>query len=237
MTISFFRWLDSVAVDIRYGVRSLVRAPAFFFAVVATIGPGLGLNTALFTIFDAYFLRPLAIHDPYSLYEIVWMNGGRHNHVFSMAEMEAVSRQKQIFSGVLATQLFQTTVDSNPLLGQLVSGNYFTTLGVGVEKGRPLLPGDAGGSVVVLGYDAWKRRFAADPQILGRKIYLQGYPVEVVGVAKPGFTGLGNLTLEFWAPLELAPLILGDRNDTALSVTGRLQSGVSYQQASAAMDV
>jgi hypothetical protein len=63
VTIPFFRWLDSVLVDVRYGVRSVVRVPAFFFAVVATIGPGLGLNTALLTIFDAYFLRPLAIRE------------------------------------------------------------------------------------------------------------------------------------------------------------------------------
>ncbi len=241
MTIPFFRWLDSVLVDVRYGVRNVVRVPAFFFAVVATIGPGLGLNAALFTIFDAYFLRPVAIRDPQSVYGIFWKtvrtNAGWRQHGVSLSDMKALSRQKQVFADVLATRRFQTTVDSNPMVGQLVSANYFTMLGVGVEMGRPLSEADAGSSVVVLGYDAWKARFGGDPQILGRKIYLQGYPAEVVGVAKPGFTGLGSVSWQFWAPLELGPLISGGRIDEGLSVVGRLQPGVSYQQASAAMDV
>lgn len=91
---------------------------------------------------------------------------------------------------------------------------------------------------MVLGYDAWQSRFAADPGILGRKLYLRGYPVEVIGVAKPGFTGLGSLPTEFWAPLKLAPLVAAGRQDASfVAVTGRLSSAVSFEQASAALDI
>ena len=237
-----FGWLYSVAADIQYGVRRLIRPPGFFITVVATIGLGLGLNTTLFTLFDAYVLRPLSIHDPGSIYEFTWRTKAGFGHVFTMPEAEAISRQKRIFADVLVTQQFLTRVGGNQLFGQLVSGNYFTMLGLGVEKGRPLLPQDAvfgaSGAVVVLGYDAWRNRFGADPRILGRKLYLRGYPVEVIGVAKPGFTGLGSLPTEFWAPLTLAPLVAGGRQDSAfVAVTGRLSAEQTIKQTSAALEM
>lgn len=236
------RWLDSVVADVRYGFRGLARTPAFFFTVVATIGLGLGLNTTLFTLFDAYVLRALSVPDPYSLYEFTWTNQAGNGHIFTWPEVESLRQQKRIFTDVLAAQRLLTLVEGNQLFGQLVSGNYFSMLGLGVAKGRPLLPEDnaipGAGAVVVLGYEAWRDRFGADPGILGRKLYLRGHPVEVVGVAKPGFTGLGSIPAEFWVPLTLAPVIAGGRQDALfLTVTGRLEHGVSVKQAKAALGV
>ena len=236
------RWLDSLVADVHFGLRGLARTPAFFLTVVATIGLGLGLNTTLFSVFDAYVLRTLSIPDPYGLYEFTWTTHSGSGHIFTLPEAESLRQQKLVFSDVLVAQRLLTLVDGNQLFGQLVSGNYFAMLGVGMAKGRPLLPEDSaipgGGAVVVLGYDAWHNRFGADPRILGRKVYLRGQPVEVVGVAKPGFTGLGSLPAEFWVPLTLAPAIAGGRQDALfLTVTGRLSPGVSVKQARAALEV
>ena len=235
-------WMDSVGADLRYGFRSLLRTPVFSLTVVATIGLGLGLNTTLFTLFDAYVLRPLAIPDPYSLYRFTWTNRAGNEHVFSWPEAQALRGQKQIFTDVLAAQQLLTRVEANQLFGQLVSGNYFTMLGIGVELGRPLLPEDTAtpqsGAVMVLGYDTWRSRFGGDPKILGRKLYLRGQPVEVVGIAKPGFTGLGSIPTEFWVPLTLAPLVAGGPQDAVfLTVTGRLKPGVSVGQAGVALKI
>ncbi len=236
------RWFDSVVADVHYGFRGLARTPVFFLTVVITIGLGLGLNTTLFTLFDAYVLRPLSVPNPYSLYEFTWTNRAGNGHVFNWPEAESLRRQKLVFTDVLTAQRLLTRVDGNQLFGQLVSGNYFTMLGLGVDKGRPLLPGDAAtpssGAVMVLGYDAWRGKFGADPGILGRKVYLRGHAVEVVGIARPGFTGLGSIPAEFWVPLTLAPLVAPGRQDALfLTVTGRLKPGVSVQQAGAALGV
>ncbi|HLJ15349.1 MAG TPA: ADOP family duplicated permease [Bryobacteraceae bacterium] len=236
------RWLDSVAADVRYGFRSFARTPAFFFTVVATIGLGLGLNTALFTVFDAYVLRARSLPDPYSLYEFTWTTRSGQGHVFNRHEVDSLRRQSRVFSDVLVAQRLLTRMKGSQTFGELVSGNYFTMLGAGVERGRPLLPEDAAiegnGTVIVLAYDTWRAKFAADPAILGRKVYLRGQPVEVVGIAKRGFTGLGSIPVEFWVPLTLAPLIAGGRQDALfLTVTGRLKPGVPVEQAAAALGV
>src|SRR4051812_28735461 len=161
-----FGWLDSWRQDIRYALRGLRKSPGFTLAVIGAIGLGIGLNTTMFTVFNAYVLRPYAVRDPYALYSFTWYAKNGQGHIFTWPEYLSAREQRDIFSDVMATDNLAADVAGRTMFGQLVSDNYFQSLGVGMELGRPLLPGD--GAVMVLGYEAWRNKFGADPAILGR---------------------------------------------------------------------
>src|SRR5579883_2456602 len=202
-----FAWLESWKQDIGYAVRGLRKSPGFALGVVAAIGLGIGLNTTLFTVFNAYALRPYAIRDPYSLYRFSWYAKTGNSHNFTKAQFESVRGRNTGLSEVLASMGTLLQVEGRELTGQLVSGNYFSMLGVGMALGRPLLPEDDG-AVLVLGYDAWRNKFGGDPGIVGRKVHLRGQAFEVVGVVNPAFGGLEDMPEGFWVPLSAAPAIL-----------------------------
>lgn len=122
--------------------------------------------------------------------------------------------------------------------GELVSGNYFRMLGVGAALGRTLAPEDSSAPgrepVVVLSYNAWQSLFGADPEILGRRVLLRGYPLEVIGVAQEGFDGLAEMPRDFWAPLSMSAQLDPDR-DVQSRFFGRLKHGLNVSQAQAAI--
>lgn len=140
--------------DIRYALRTLRGAPAFAITVVLTLGIGLGLNTTLFTLFNAYVLHPFAVRDPYSLYRLGWKTKTSNRAGFTSDQYNELRSDVPVFSDSLACSPFLARVASRNLQGMAVSGNYFTMLGVGASFGRPLLPQDAttpgAGAVVFL---------------------------------------------------------------------------------------
>lgn len=167
--------------DVRYALRNFRRGPGFVFTVAATIALGLGLNTALFTLFNGYVFRPLAIHDPDSLYSFTWTNRQGQGHTFSWREFQEFEKSNPAFAAVAATEYLYSRLQGGPFHGQLVTGNYFPMLGVGAALGRTLLPQDAAvpgrDPVIVLSYSAWRRVFAGRPDIIGAKIIIRGYPI------------------------------------------------------------
>ncbi|MBV9036528.1 MAG: hypothetical protein JO182_18715, partial [Acidobacteriaceae bacterium] len=116
-------------------LRSFRRSPGFVLTVAGTIALGLGLNTALFTAFNAYVLRPLSIHDPYSLYRFTWTNRAGQEHAFSWPEYQDLEKSHHAFSEVAAVESLYTRLDGRPVQGQFVTGNYFQMLGVGAAVG------------------------------------------------------------------------------------------------------
>jgi hypothetical protein len=138
-----FGWLDSVMQDVRHAVRGFRKSPGFAMAVVGTIGAGLGLNSTAFTVVNAYALRPIAVHDPWALYGFTWYAQNGQGHRFTWAQYQDAASRKSPFSELIATDNLMADVEGRTLFGQLVSGNYFTMVGVGVVQGRPLLPRDA----------------------------------------------------------------------------------------------
>src|SRR5579863_649783 len=134
-------WIDTILQDVRYALRGFRRTPAFALTVVATIALGLGLNTTLFTIFNAYVLRPIAVRDPYSLYQFTWMNRNGENDRFSWREFQDLQNQNPAFSEVLGfDHLGFARVEGHTMFGELVTGNYFRMLGVNAVLGRTLIP-------------------------------------------------------------------------------------------------
>ena len=239
------RIIETIGQDILYALRGFRRSPTFGLTVVSTIALGLGLNTTLFTILNAYFFRTVSVHAPHSLYEFLWTDraGGRHR--FTWPEYREFLKENAAFSDALAYRSVFTRVDGRNILGHLVSGDYFRMLGVGAALGRTLLPADSSApgreSVIVLGYSTWHGQFASDPSIVGKKVWLRGYPFEVVGVARPGFTGLGDTPIDFWPPLTMnarfydGPDLFGPEHPRMLFIVGRLKPGFSVREAQTAL--
>jgi predicted permease len=234
---------ESTLQDVRYALRSFRRSPGFVLTVSGTIALGLGLNLALFTLFNAYVLRPISIRDPYSLYGFTWTDRQGNGHAFSWDEFQQFEKTNPAFSEVAAVQYVYTRVDGHVFQGQLVTGTYFQMLGVGSELGRPLLPEDTGApgreAVIVLSYDAWQSMFGGRPDIVGAKIMVRGFPMEVVGVARKGFQDISEVPRDFWAPVTMAgrlqdgPDLFGPDHPERLDIVGRLRSGQSVSGAEA----
>src|ERR1700683_5216169 len=197
--------------DIRYALRGFRRSPMFVLTVVGTISIGLGLNAALFTLFDNFVLRPLPVRDPYTLYAFSWTDRAGRAHAFSWREFENFSQNNPVFSEVAAIHGSFARSEGRPLLGALVTGNFFRMLGGVAALGRTLIPEDSSAPgrepVIVLSYAAWQNKFGGDPNIIGKKLLLRGYPLQVIGVTQEGFRGLDPAPLDYWAPLTMAPLL------------------------------
>jgi predicted permease len=264
------RGLEQLSHDLRFGARSLRGHPGFTLLVVATMGLGLAASAVIFRMADAVLLRPLPVRDPTRLVLLSSQDGpvGRGPHpagplkVFShplyrqlLADNQAADRR---FEDLAAEQSGTTRsaverpgeagqAEQNAS-GRCVTANYFSVLGVAALRGRTLLPGDASAAganpVLVLSHHYWRRRFGADPGLLGAPLMVNGRSYRVVGITPPGFVGsnVGQPT-DFWVPLTMqAELMLSDSrlespSDWWLLVTGRLASGVSPGAAEARVNV
>ena len=214
--------------DIIYALRGFRRSPGVIFTVVVTIGLALGLNTTMFTIFNAYVLRPFDVRDPYSIYTLSWATkNGKRNPSF--AEFEQVGAKSSAIEAAFVTENALATVEGQTFIGQRVSRNYFETLGVTAAIGRVTRERDR--PEMVLSYGAWKVKFNSDPQILGRSLAVAGAIYTVVGVGRAGFEGLAPAPMDFWIPLS---------NDHPATLNGalvRLKRDISVREAQAELTV
>lgn len=232
--------IEAIWQDLRYGWRGLLHAPGFVLTVTVTIALGLGVNTALFTLFDAECLRPISVRDPHSLYEMFWIDRSGNFNDFSWPEYREFLAQNPAFSEAAAYGRVEARLAGRHLSGVLVTDDYFRMLGVRPALGRTLLPGDASTSaaaVVVLAHTTWQNQFGGASDIVGRTILLRDHPFEVAGVAPPEFTGLGKRPPDFWAPITLASLfdansdLFGPSRPRVLGIVARLKSGFTIRQA------
>ena len=237
-------WLEELGQDVRFALRGFRRSPAFVATVVLTIALGLGLNTSVFTIFDAYVLRPLAIRDAGSLYEVFFQDRRGSGKRLSWRQYQDL-RSLSISSEGFAYRNAFARAERRPMFGDVVTGDAFRVLGAVPALGRTLLPEDAtppnGESVLVLSYDAWQGKFGGDSGVVGRKVVVHGIPLTVVGVAAQRFTGIGTVPPDFWAPvtllsrLEGSEDLFGAKQPEVLRAVLRLKPGVDERQARAAL--
>ena len=228
-----FTWLDSWKQDIRYALRGLRRSPGFTLAVVGAIGLGIGLNTTLFTVVNAYAFRPYMVRDPYQLYSFTWIAKNGNGHFFSWDDYESARAERRVFSGVIAYDNFGGELSGRLMFAQLVTENYFDFIGTGMELGRPLVAGDRGAAV--MGYEAWQKKFGGDPGVVGRKLYLRGQPLEIVGVVSRRFSGIEGVPIGLWIPMSLRSALKDGAGNTGLRLIGRLQPGLTEDTARAAL--
>ena len=189
--------------DLRLAVRGLLRSPLFATVAILSLALGIGANTAIFTLIDQILLRRLPIAHPEQL--VMLYQQGSHNgsnmgsRMHSYPMYQEFQKRAEPFSEVLCRRLVPTSVaidnQTERLDAEMVSGNYFSLLGVKAAVGRVFNSQDddqvyQGHPSVVLGYDYWVRRFARDPSVVGKKILVNNYPMTIVGVSADGFAGI-----------------------------------------------
>ena len=240
-------WIETLFHDVRYAARCFTRAPLFSATVILTIGLALGLNTMVFTVFNAYVLAPFSVQDPYSLYSVWWDTKATTGRGFSWNEFQQIGKASPAFSGAIAVRRVSVRANGDTLTGQLVSGNYFAMLSVPPLLGRTIVDSDAGSpgsnAVIVLSHEAWAAKFGSDPAIIGRMISIRGHDFEVIGVARRGFSGIANAPTDFWAPITMyAQLVdgadlFGADSPHPLEVTVRVKPNFTLDQGRAAFMV
>jgi putative ABC transport system permease protein len=238
--------MGSLVQNIRIGIRSLRRTPGFTVTAILTLALGIGLATAVFTVADAFLLRPLPVRDQGRLV-VLWgatSDGRFDNFPLLLADArDFATRVRSLdrveFFGYGGALLVPIRDGSSVFRVRraLVSGGYFRLLGVRPLLGRALLPEDdvvGAAPVVVLSHGAWRRYFRGDPQVVGRRIVIHatGVAHSIVGVMPVGLDYPQGT--DFWAPVIPNSGPLGDyRVYAELNVLGRLRSGASAAEARA----
>jgi putative ABC transport system permease protein len=249
-------WLDTALRDLSYSFRALARTPGFTAIAILTLALGIGANTAIFTLLDQVLLRLLPVKNPQELV-LLTMRGHHYGNnwggnAISHPMFRDFRAHNEVFSDMFCRFPIAASLSfggqSERVAVELVSGTYFSTLGVSPARGRLFTPDDdrvpSGHPLLVLSYDFWKTRFAGDPAIVGKDLTLNNYKMTVVGVAQQGFDGveLGQSPKIFIPIMMQAQIIVGNPNDMLkdrrsrwVNAFGRLKHGVSQQQAKVAL--
>ncbi len=243
--------------DIWVALRQFYKAPGFAITVVLTMALGIGANTAIFTLVHAVLMKSLPVADPKTLFRVgdkddCCVNGGFINDngdfdLFSYELYKHLQETTPEFQQLAAMQSGGETVsarrESEPAKSehaQYVSGNFFTTFGIGPFAGRVLTDADdtpGAAPAVVMSYQAWQSDYGSDPSVVGSTFYLQGKPMTIVGIAPPGFFGdrIRSSPPAVWIPLSVEPLVEGKTSilhvpeSNWLYALGRLKPGVNTE--------
>jgi predicted permease len=277
-------FIENLIQDVRYGLRMLAKSPGFTAVIVLSLALGIGANTAIFSLIDAVMLKMLPVEKPEQLVLLSWasqsqpgtmpwflhsLSGGFDQDKsgrltstsFPYAVFDDIRARNQALSGVLAladADRLNMGVGGQAGLaqGQLVSGSFFSTLGVPAAIGRTITPADDtadASPVATVSYSYWVRRFGRDPLAVGKAITVNGVPFTLVGVTVPEFFGVQpGASIDVWIPLRTQPQIdpgwatyatpgevsrFTGRDDWWVLIMGRLRPGATEQQARAALDV
>ena len=246
--------MDTFAGSIRYALRQFRFSPVFTVAAVLTLALGIGGTTAIFTLIHAVMLRSLPVADPSTLYRIgdgedCCVEGGPQDRwgMYSFPLFERLRANTPEFEQLTAFQaggarmsVRRQGVDiaARPLRSEYVTGNYFSTFGVGAFGGRVFTPDDdtpSAAPVVVISHHVWQTVYGSDAAVIGSTFIIEGHPFTVVGVTPPGFFGetLRGNPPDLWIPLQQEPVITGGNGllrqpvSAWLRAIGRLKPGAS----------
>ncbi|HZI61652.1 MAG TPA: ABC transporter permease [Pyrinomonadaceae bacterium] len=259
--------MENLFKDIRYGFRGLLKRKAFAAVAVLTLALGIGANTAIFTLVNAVLLKKLPVSNPQELVLFSDMTGegtsvedtprsGKWSR-FSYASYKYFRDHNDSFqdiaalrSGVTRLSVRQTDAQANAAArssGQLVSGNYFSLLGVQAMRGRVLTPEDdkpGAEPAAVINHRYWEKELNSDPSVVGKRFIINGTSFTIVGVTSPEFFGERvRRPPDFWLPLALQPQVelrnsfLDNTQVYWLMVMGRLKPGVTMAQAQGSVNV
>ncbi len=246
-----FGTLDRFSQDVRFAIRMLRKSPVFTAVAVLSLTLGIGANTAIFSVINAVILRSLPVPHPEQLVALNhadFQNSAMRS--FPYLFYRELRDHNDIFSGILCQTGMSPSLSVNGnaerVSGELVSANYFDVLGLRPHAGRLFRAEDetAGGAnrVIVLSYSFWRRRFAGDLSIIGKAVDLNTTPMTVIGIGPPEFDSLTTgFNPDVRVPITMQPQMylsgsmLASRDDWWLHLVGRLKSGVTREEAEAAL--
>jgi putative ABC transport system permease protein len=240
------RWLEDLAVDVRFALRMLRKNPGFTAVAVLTLAFGIGANTAIFSAVNPILVKALPYPQP-SRIMMIWdiFNGARSEVTFHT--YREIAERNRSFDALAIFEGWQPTLagiaEPERLDGLSVSAGYFGALGVRPALGRDFEPSDNayhGPKVTILSYGLWERRFGGDRAILGRQIVLDCDAYSVIGVMPRSFENVLASTAEIWSPAQYNSSHIADVNTGEwghhLRMVGRLRAGVSREQAKSDLD-
>lgn len=280
-------YIENLIQDVRYGLRMLAKSPGFTAVIVLSLALGIGANTAIFSLIDAVLLKALPVQNPQELALLNWSSHGWANGIignvagdmdqdkagrmtspsFTYALYEEIRTHGDVFSSMLALAGNGSDVNlgyqgtPGRADGELVSGTFFSTLGVGPIIGRVITPEDdrfGASPAAVISYAYWERRFGRDTGVVGRRITVNAVPFTIVGVCPPEFYGVQpGRAVDVWLPLHTQPLVepswsrqgwngsgappvnalFATSGDWWVVIMGRLKPGVTFQHARPELEV
>jgi len=257
-------WVEQTVQDVRHACRTLAHSPGFTLVAIATLALGVGVNTTLFSAYNAIALKPLPVEDANRVVRLERMlqsrSIGENQYAFSYPEYVNLRDHQNVFQSVVAASWpvrvlaaasndgAGAALEFKPAHAQLVSGNYFGALGINAELGRVLGPRDDGapgaGPVVVLSHAYWRRVNSGDPHVLGKVMRIGHTAFTVIGVTPSGFTGtsLNPQVPDFWAPISMQRQLVPGQDwlhlptDFELQILAHLDPGVAVKQAQGETD-
>lgn len=245
------RWLDDLARDLVFAMRAFRRNPVFAATAVLSVALGIGSATAIYAVAYSILWRPMPVRQPDRLVALYQTgpNGLDDFRYFSYPELLDYSRQLSALTDLAgSTGVPLRITDGNRaelVWGQVVTDNFFSALQLEMAAGRGFRPGEEA-SVAVLSYRLWQRRFNGDPEVIGRRIAVNGHVLTIVGVTARGFTStqLFNYAPDISIPVRLQRIVLPgqgdwmrDRKVRWINARGRLQPGVSMREAETELKV
>jgi predicted permease len=239
------QWLASIAQDLRFGARILVKSPGFSFTAIVVLALGIGVSTLAFSLYNLIALQTIPVRDAATLVSIQRRSPENNAPGIPYASIAYYRDNARSLSGVMATMSVAPMVlnqEEQRINSSFVSSNYFTELGAFAAAGRLFDPARESSSgaapVAVLSYRFWQREFDSDPSIIGRTIYLAGKPVNVTGVTSQAFANLGTEDPDVWLPLlqhayffEGSKALDAPQFDGNILMWGHLAPGVSSSRA------
>ncbi len=244
--------MGNLVRDLKFGARMFRKNPGFTFAAVAVLALGIGANTAIFSLVNAFLLKPLVIHNPSELVGLYSRDVHKPDYrAFSYPDYAEMRENSPVFSSLLAHNLAMVGLSEGDatrrVFADIVSANYFTTFGVPLFQGRAFtLEEERPASaipVAIVSYSYWKKG-GADPQLIGKTLRINGRVYTVVGITAEGFTGTtAMISSELYLPLGVYELAMNDfeghgrplaaRDNHSLILVGRMKPGVSQKSADA----
>ncbi len=249
--------MGNLGQDLRYAARTFRKSPVFVAVAVLSLALGIGANTAIFTLVDQLLLRLLPVQAPQQLV-LLWgrgphygANNGRYKISYPM--YQDFRDHNQVFSGMFCRWETSLSVSAEGKTervdGELVSGTYFPVLGVGAALGRVLTPDDdkvpGGHPIAVIGFRYWMSRFGGRPDVIGKKLLVDGYPLTIIGVSQAGFDGTDpgsspQIRIPIMMEAQVSPQFaefysMKTRRGRWVNAFGRMKPGVTMTQAKAAL--
>lgn len=246
--------METLRQDVSYALRQMRQSPVFTLTAMLTLALGIGATTAIFSLIQTVMLKSLPVVDPSSLYRIgegqdccvegsPQENWGMFSYPFYLRTQQAAPEFAELAAFQAGGSEFSVRRGaservSKPLRGEFITGNYFSTFGIGPFAGRTIVPSDdqlSATPVAMLSYRAWQQQYGADAKMVGSTLIVDSHPVTIIGITPPGFFGetLRSDPPELWLPLQQEPVFRGPANSLLhrfpawLRVIGRLKPGAS----------
>jgi putative ABC transport system permease protein len=248
--------MNSLMQDLRFSLRQIRRSPGFMVTAVLTLALGVGANTAIFSLLNQALLRSLPVHAPEQLVILsatgkAWDghtsdNGAGSERSFSYPMYRDLRDRGMAFDGLIATAPANVGIArngaSNLANAEIVSGNYFSVLGVSTAEGRLLAPTDdttpGSNPVAVLSFNYWKMHLGADAKAVGQTISINGHPFQIIGVSAPAFqSAVWGQVPDVFVPMSMLDQVipgmgvrLQNHRDRWMNIVGRLKTGESPER-------